>query len=94
MTPATLLHEYDLIDIVGTRNDRAAAELESWARPVIGSDEFRRALQIYATAVVEYGSNVLNGDFTDFEAADAIVKVRARAAAIQKWGAQASNFGW
>lgn len=91
--PNTVLHSFDLDDIVGMRSP------PSLIPPYEGStvfdlEFFEQIATTQSKNLREFASDVLEGDFSIFEKLDQVVKDRARSAAFQKWGQRAVEYGW
>jgi len=93
MTPNTVLHTYDLEDLVSLRAPEGE-ELQLQDPGQGDASASEHGLARAAADLDKYARDVLGGDFSVFEELDKIVKARAREAAFQKWGARAIEFGW
>lgn len=91
--PDTVLHCYDLDDLVALRAPHnqlpPLGSGTQFGEALINGMILRQAENLRVCA-----ADVLTGDFTVFDELDRVVKARAKEAALQKWGDRAHEFGW
>lgn len=88
ITPDTQLYCFDLEDLVNLRSSTISNG------SLCGNIPIESMLEQNLQNLESFSSDVLSGDFSVFEDLDEVVKRRAGAIALDKWGEQASRYGW
>lgn len=93
MTPKTVIHCFDLDDLLTIRSPNSKIHPHSRATK-FDEHSFESLIAQQADNLRSHAQDVLGGDFSSFPLLDQIVKARAKQAAFQKWGKKAAAFGW